>query len=77
MEVNPLDISGFLNQTYITPIEERTKFLSLLESIYKEISSKINTSLPRGVVSTSRRTSLKIIDENNEKEINFDDIKLK
>jgi GLPGLI family protein len=75
MEVNTIDTVGFLNQTYITPIEERTKFLSLLEAIYKEISSKISTSLPRGVVSTSSRTSLKIIDENNEKEINFDDIK--
>ena len=77
MEVNPLDVEGFLNQTYITPIEERTKFLSLLEAIYKEISSKINTSLPRGVVSTSSRSSLKIIDENYEKEINFDDINQK
>jgi GLPGLI family protein len=74
MEVNTIDTAGFFKQIYITPIEERTKFLSLLEAIYKEISSKISTSLPRGVVSTSSRSSLKIIDENNEKEINFDDI---
>jgi GLPGLI family protein len=74
MEVNNIDTAGFFKQIYITPIEERTKFLSLLEAIYKEISSKISTSLPRGVVSTSSRSSLKIIDENNEKEINFDDI---
>jgi GLPGLI family protein len=74
MEVNTIDTEGFFKQIYITPIQERMKFLSLLEAIYKEISSKISTSLPRGVVSTSSRTSLKIIDENNEKEINFDDI---
>jgi GLPGLI family protein len=75
MEINKLETNGFFNQTYITPIEERKELLSLMESIYKEISSKIDTSLPRGVVSTSRSTSAKIIDEYNEMEINYDDIK--
>jgi GLPGLI family protein len=75
MERNKLETNGFFNQTYITPIEERTKLLTLMESIYKEISSKIDTSLPRGVVSTSKRTSEKIIDDNSQIEINYDDIK--
>jgi hypothetical protein len=39
-----------------------------------EISEKIKCSLPRGVVSTTKKSQSKIIDENNEMEINFDDI---
>jgi hypothetical protein len=38
-----------------------------------EISTKIKSSLPRGVVSTTRRTQSKIIDEKNEMEISFED----
>jgi len=75
MEVNSIDTKGFFNQTYITPIEERTKFLAFMESIYKEISGKIETSLPRGVVSTTKKNSDKIIDDNSQMEINYDDIK--
>ena len=75
MEVISIDTKGFFNQTYITPIEERTKFISFMESIYKEISGKIDTSLPRGVVSTTKKNSEKIIDDKSQMEINYDDIK--
>jgi hypothetical protein len=75
MEVISIDTKGFFNQTYITPIEERTKFLAFMESIYKEISGKIDTSLPRGVVSTTKKNSEKIIDDKSQMEINYDDIK--
>ena len=75
MEVISIDTKGFFNQTYITPIEERTKFLAFMESIFKEISTKIDTSLPRGVVSTTNKTNAKIIDDNSQMEINYDDIK--
>lgn len=54
MEVNPLDVEGFFNQTYITPIVERSKFIILMELINKEVISKIESSLPRGVVSTTQ-----------------------
>jgi hypothetical protein len=46
-----------------------------MESIYKEISGKIDTSLPRGVVSTTKKNSEKIIDDKSQMEINYDDIK--
>jgi GLPGLI family protein len=75
MEVNSIDTKGFFNQTYITPIEERTKFISFMESIYNEITTKIDTSMPRGVVSTTKKSNAKIIDDNNLMEINYDDIK--
>ena len=75
MEVNSIDTKGFFNQTYITPIEERTKFLAFMESIYNEITTKIDTSMPRGVVSTTKKSNAKIIDDNNLMEINYDDIK--
>ena len=75
MEVISIDTKGFFNQTYITPIEERTKFLAFMESIYNEITTKIDTSMPRGVVSTTKKSNAKIIDDNNLMEINYDDIK--
>lgn len=75
MEVNSIDTKGFFNQTYITPTEERIKFLAFMESIFKEITAKIDTSLPRGVVSTTNKTNAKIIDDNSLMEINYDDIK--
>jgi hypothetical protein len=45
--------------------------------MFKEISMKIDTSLPRGVVSTTNNTNAKVVDENIFIEINFDDIKKK
>ncbi len=77
MEVNTIDTEGFFNQIYITPIIERSKFLILMELINKEVISKIESSLPRGVVSTTNKTSSKIVEDNNFLEINFDDIKQK
>ena len=76
-ERNILEPRGFFNQTYITPIVERSKFLILMELINKEVISKIESSLPRGVVSTTNKTSSKIVEDNNFLEINFDDIKQK
>ena len=75
MEVNSIDTKGFFNQTYITPIEERTKFLAFMESIFKEITAKIKSSMPRGVVSTTNNANAKIVDDNSQMEINYDDIK--
>jgi hypothetical protein len=46
-----------------------------MESIYNEITTKIDTSMPRGVVSTTKKSNAKIIDDNNLMEINYDDIK--
>ena len=77
MEVNTIDTEGFFNQIYITPIIERSKFLILMELINKEVNAKIDSSMPRGVISTTNKTSSKIVEENNFLEINFDDIKLK
>ena len=75
MEVNTIDTEGFFNQIYITPIIERSKFLILMELINKEVNAKIESSLPRGVISTTNKTSSKIVEDNNFLEINFDDIK--
>ena len=75
MEVNTIDTEGFFNQIYITPIIERSKFLILMELINKEVNAKIDSSMPRGVISTTNKTSSKIVEDNNFLEINFDDIK--
>ena len=75
MEVNTIDTEGFFNQIYITPIIERSKFLILMELINKEVNAKIDSSMPRGVISTTNETSSKIVKDNNFLEINFDDIK--
>jgi GLPGLI family protein len=77
MEVNTIDTEGFFNQIYITPIIERSKFLILMELINKEVNAKIDSSMPRGVISTINKTSSKIVEDNNFIEINFDDIKKK
>jgi len=74
IEVNPLDIHGFLNQTYITPIQERIIYVTFVELMFKEITTKIKSSMPRGVVSTTNNAKAKVVDENNFMEINFDDI---
>lgn len=63
----------FLNKKFISPKESREKLLASLEFISNEISTKIKSSLPRGVVSTTQRSQSKIIDEKNEMEINFDE----
>ena len=63
----------FMNKEYISPKESREKLLASLELISNEISTRIKSSLPRGVVSTTRRTQSKIIDEKNEMEISFED----
>jgi GLPGLI family protein len=63
----------FLNKKFISPKESREKLLAILEFMSNEISTKIKSSLPRGVVSTTRRTQSKIIDEKNEMEISFED----
>ena len=63
----------FMNNKYISPKESREKLLASLELISNEISTKIKSSLPRGVFSTTRRTQSKIIDEKNEMEISFDE----
>jgi hypothetical protein len=62
-----------LNKKFISPKESREKLLAILEFMSNEISTKIKSSLPRGVVSTTRRTQSKIIDEKNEMEISFED----
>jgi hypothetical protein len=62
-----------MNKEYISPKESREKLLASLELISNEISTRIKSSLPRGVVSTTRRTQSKIIDEKNEMEISFED----
>jgi GLPGLI family protein len=77
MEVNTIDTERFFNQNYITPIEERKKYISFVKLMFNEISTKIDASLPRGVVSTTNNAKAKMVDENNFMEINFDDIKLK
>ena len=77
MKVNIINTEGFLNQNYITPVEERKKYISFVELMYNEISTKIDTSLPRGVVSTINNANAKLVNEKNLIEINFDDIKLK
>ncbi len=75
IEINKFETIGFFNQIYITPIIERSKFLILMELINKEVNAKIESSLPRGVISTTNKTSSKIVEDNNFLEINFDDIK--
>ena len=70
-----IDEKNFFNMNYITPKESREKLLSFLELINDEISQKIRSSLPRGVVSTTKKNSEKIIDDNSQMEINYDDIK--
>jgi GLPGLI family protein len=75
MVENSIDTEGFFNQTYITPIQERTIYVSYVELMFKEITTKIKTSMPRGVVSTTNNANAKIVDENNLMEINYDDIK--
>ena len=77
MEVNTIDTEGFFNQTYITPIQERIIYVSFVELMFNEISTKIDTSLPRGVVSTTNNANAKVVDESKLIEINFDDIKKK
>ncbi|MCF8319760.1 MAG: GLPGLI family protein [Flavobacterium sp.] len=77
MEVNTIDIRGFFNHTYITPIQERIIYVSFVELMFKEITTKIRSSMPRGVVSTTNNANAKVVDENNFIEINFDDIKKK
>ncbi len=77
MEVNTLDTRGFFNHTYITPIQERIIYVSFVELMFKEITTKIRSSMPRGVVSTTNNANAKVVDENNLIEINFDDIKKK
>ena len=77
MEVNTLDTRGFFNHTYITPIQERIIYVSFVELMFKEITTKIRSSMPRGVVSTTNNANAKVEDENNLIEINFDDIKKK
>jgi GLPGLI family protein len=77
MEVNTIDTSGFFNHTYITPIQERIIYVSFVELMFKEITTKIRSSMPRGVVSTTNNANAKVVDENNLIEINFDDIKKK
>ena len=74
MKVNIINTEGFLNQNYITPVEERKKYISFVELMYNEISTKIDTSLPRGVVSTINNANAKLVNEKNLIEINFDDI---
>jgi GLPGLI family protein len=77
MEVNTIDTRGFFNHTYITPIQERIIYVSFVELMFKEITTKIRSSMPRGVVSTTNNANAKVVDENNLIEINFDDIKKK
>jgi|UPI000488CE98 GLPGLI family protein len=77
IEINKFETIGFFNQIYITPIIERSKFLILMELINKEVNAKIESSLPRGVISTTNKTSSKIVEDNNFMEINFDDINQK
>ncbi|NHN26346.1 GLPGLI family protein [Flavobacterium jejuense] len=80
VELNTNEIindSVFLNKKYITPMQERERFLTYMENIGLEISTKIKSSLPRGVNSTSITTSTKIIDEEKLIEINFNDIQSK
>jgi GLPGLI family protein len=77
MEVNNINTEGFFNQNYITPVEERKKYISFVDLMVNEISTKIDTSLPRGVVSTTIKTNAKLLNENNLIEINFDDINQK
>jgi GLPGLI family protein len=71
---NIIEEKFFLDKNYIKPKEYREKLLTYLEFMSNEISEKIKCSLPRGVVSTTKKSQSKIIDENNEMEINFDDI---
>jgi GLPGLI family protein len=71
---NKIEEKLFLDKNYITPKEFRAKFLASLEFMSNEISEKIKSSLPRGVVSSTKKSQSKIIDENNLMEINFDDI---
>ena len=54
--------------------QERSKFLILMELINKKVNAKIDSSMPRGVISTTNKTSSKILEGNNFLEINFDDI---
>jgi hypothetical protein len=75
MAENTIETEGFFNQTYITPIQERTIYVSFVELMFKEITTKIKSSMPRGVVSTTNNANAKIVDENNLMEINYDDIK--
>ena len=77
MEVNTIDTRGFFNHTYITQIQERIIYVSFVELMFKEITTKIRSSMPRGVVSTTNNANAKVVDENNLIEINFDDIKKK
>lgn len=77
MEVNTIDTAGFFNHTYITPIQERIIYVSFVELMFKEITTKIRSSMPRGVVSTTNNANAKVVDESKLIEINFDDIKKK
>jgi len=77
MEIKALDVKGFSNHNYISPIEEKKIFVTFIELMFEEISTKIKSTMPRGVVSTSRKTSSKIEVEKILIEINFDDFKQK
>jgi GLPGLI family protein len=63
----------FMNKKFISPNESRKKLLAFLEFMSNEISEKIKSSLPRGVVATTHKSQSKIIDENNLLEISFDE----
>jgi|UPI0004B0CCD3 GLPGLI family protein len=73
MEISTIDTEGFFNQIYITPIQERIIYVSFVELMFKEITTKIRSSMPRGVVSTTNNANAKVVDEKKLLEINFDD----
>lgn len=72
-----IDNSVFFKEKYISPIQDRDLTFVYMEKIALEIRTKIKSSLPRGVNSTSISSSTKIMDENQLIEINFDDISKK
>lgn len=69
-----IDKTLFDSNNYISPVTYREKLRLLLEDIYKEISAKIKSGLPRGVVSRTNKTSGTLVGFKNSIELNFDDI---
>ncbi len=69
-----INASEFLNKRYISPIDERKKYLSLIENIENQINQKIRASLPRGSNLSSSTNKNNLISQDDFLEINFDDI---
>ena len=70
-----IQISNFVSDTYISPIELNKKQMDLAIKYDDKLMQKIRASLPRGVTSKSSKKPGSGIDESKHIERNYDDIK--